>query len=125
MSAACGAETRARQIAPRKMSSCRIGTDPAPGEGDEGAHERRPEDEKCAISGFQPGRHGRPLRDPAGQAPARQPPPDFAEGVRAGQRFLRGNIGTPIPTPLSTPRRPGQALNEETAGVLHKSEPAD
>jgi glutathione-regulated potassium-efflux system protein KefB len=48
-----------------------------------------------------------------------------AEGIRSGQRFLRGNIGTPIPTPLSTPRRPGQALNEETAGVLHKSEPAD
>ncbi|WP_027058844.1 monovalent cation:proton antiporter-2 (CPA2) family protein [Mesorhizobium loti] len=49
----------------------------------------------------------------------------LAEGIRAGQRFLRGNIGTPIPTPLSTPRRPGRALNEETAGVLHKSETTD
>ena len=49
----------------------------------------------------------------------------LAEGIRAGQRFLRGNIGTPIPTPLTTPRRAGQALNEETAGVLHKSETAD
>ncbi|ESX11167.1 monovalent cation:proton antiporter-2 (CPA2) family protein [Mesorhizobium sp. M0179] len=49
----------------------------------------------------------------------------LAEGVRAGQRFLRGNTGTPIPTPLTQPRRPGQALNEETAGVLHKPEPAD
>ncbi|RWF15802.1 MAG: potassium transporter [Mesorhizobium sp.] len=49
----------------------------------------------------------------------------LAEGVRAGARFLKGNIGTPIPTPLSQPRRTGQALNEETAGVLHKSEPAD
>ncbi|TIM25095.1 MAG: potassium transporter, partial [Mesorhizobium sp.] len=49
----------------------------------------------------------------------------LAEGVRAGARFLKGNIGTPIPTPLSQPRRTGQALNEETADVLHKSEPAD
>ncbi|TPM36027.1 monovalent cation:proton antiporter-2 (CPA2) family protein [Mesorhizobium sp. B2-3-5] len=49
----------------------------------------------------------------------------LAEGIRAGQRFLRGNIGTPIPTPLTQPRRTGQALNEETAGVLHKSETAD
>ncbi|TIX59015.1 MAG: potassium transporter [Mesorhizobium sp.] len=49
----------------------------------------------------------------------------LAEGVRAGARFLKGNIGTPIPTPLSQPRRTGQALNEETAGVLHKTEPAD
>lgn len=49
----------------------------------------------------------------------------LAEGVRAGARFLKGNIGTPIPTPLSQPRHAGQALNEETAGVLHKSEPAD
>jgi glutathione-regulated potassium-efflux system protein KefB len=49
----------------------------------------------------------------------------LAEGIRAGQRFLKGNIGTPIPTPLAQPRRPGQALNEETAGVLHKSTPAN
>jgi glutathione-regulated potassium-efflux system protein KefB len=48
----------------------------------------------------------------------------LAEGIRAGRRFLRGNIGTPIPTPLAPPRRPGQALNEETAGVLNKSEQA-
>jgi glutathione-regulated potassium-efflux system protein KefB len=44
----------------------------------------------------------------------------LAEGIRAGQRFLKGNIGTPIPTPLAQPRRSGQALNEETAGVLKK-----
>ncbi|TGT58177.1 hypothetical protein, partial [Mesorhizobium sp. M2E.F.Ca.ET.166.01.1.1] len=46
----------------------------------------------------------------------------LAEGVRAGQRFLKGNIGTPIPTPLTQPRRAGRALNEETAGVLNKAE---
>ena len=49
----------------------------------------------------------------------------LAEGVRAGARFLKGNIGTPIPAPLTPPRRAGQALNEETAGVLYKSEPAE
>ncbi|RUT88459.1 potassium transporter, partial [Mesorhizobium sp. USDA-HM6] len=37
----------------------------------------------------------------------------LAEGVRAGQRFLKGNIGTPIPTPLTQPRRAGRALNQE------------
>ncbi|TJV03905.1 MAG: potassium transporter, partial [Mesorhizobium sp.] len=46
----------------------------------------------------------------------------LAEGIRAGQRFLKGNIGTPIPTPLAQPRRAGRALNEETAGVLNKAE---
>ena len=49
----------------------------------------------------------------------------LAEGVRAGQRFLKGNIGTPIPTPLAPPRRAGQALSDETADVLHKSEAQD
>jgi glutathione-regulated potassium-efflux system protein KefB len=46
----------------------------------------------------------------------------LAEGVRAGQRFLKGNIGTPIPTPLTQPRRAGRALNEETAVVLNSAE---
>jgi glutathione-regulated potassium-efflux system protein KefB len=46
----------------------------------------------------------------------------LAEGVRAGQRFLKGNIGTPIPTPLTQPRRAGRALNQETAVVLNKAE---
>jgi glutathione-regulated potassium-efflux system protein KefB len=46
----------------------------------------------------------------------------LAEGVRAGQRFLKGNIGTPIPTPLTQPRRAGRALNQETAVVLNNAE---
>lgn len=49
----------------------------------------------------------------------------LAGDIRDGQRFLKGNIGTPIPAPLAQPRRPGQALNEETAGVLGKSTPAE
>ncbi|WP_292281032.1 NAD-binding protein, partial [Mesorhizobium sp.] len=46
----------------------------------------------------------------------------LAEGIRAGQRFLKGNIGTPIPTPLTQPRRAGRALNQETAVVLNEAE---
>ncbi len=37
-------------------------------------------------------------------------------GLQAGRGYMKGNM--PVPTPLAQPRRPGQALNEETAGVL-------
>jgi glutathione-regulated potassium-efflux system protein KefB len=36
----------------------------------------------------------------------------------AGADLLRGNVGGPVPTPLTTPRRQGQALNEETAEIV-------
>lgn len=38
--------------------------------------------------------------------------------IRDGRNFLKGNIATPAPAPVAQPRRPGQALSEETAAVL-------
>jgi glutathione-regulated potassium-efflux system protein KefB len=43
----------------------------------------------------------------------------LAGGLQAGRGLMKGNA--PVPAPLAPPRRPGQALNEETAGVLAKS----
>jgi glutathione-regulated potassium-efflux system protein KefB len=40
--------------------------------------------------------------------------------VVAAGKLLKGNM--PVPTPLSQPRRPGRALNEETAAVLEEVE---
>ena len=34
--------------------------------------------------------------------------------------LMKGNIPEPVPTPLATPKRPGRAMNEETAGMLGK-----
>ena len=45
--------------------------------------------------------------------------------IRDGRNFMKGNIATPVPAPVTQPRRTGQALNEETAGVLGKQAPAD
>ena len=45
--------------------------------------------------------------------------------IRDGRNFLKGNIATPVPAPVAPPRRPGQPLNEETAGVLSKSTPGN
>jgi glutathione-regulated potassium-efflux system protein KefB len=42
----------------------------------------------------------------------------LAGGLMAGADLLRGNVGGPVPTPLTTPRRQGQALNEETAEIV-------
>lgn len=39
-------------------------------------------------------------------------------GVEAGRGFFKGNMPAPVPAPLATPKRSGQALNEETATVL-------
>lgn len=44
----------------------------------------------------------------------------LAGDIRDGRNFMKGNIATPVPAPVTTPRRPGQALNEETAGMLAK-----
>ncbi|MGB3832509.1 MAG: monovalent cation:proton antiporter-2 (CPA2) family protein [Mesorhizobium sp.] len=38
--------------------------------------------------------------------------------IRDGRNFLKGNIATPVPAPLAQPRHAGQALSEETAGML-------
>jgi glutathione-regulated potassium-efflux system protein KefB len=40
----------------------------------------------------------------------------MAGGLQAGRALMRGNI--PVPAPLTTPRRTGQAMTEETATVL-------
>ncbi len=42
----------------------------------------------------------------------------LAGDIRDGRNFLKGNIATPVPAPLTQPRHAGKALNEETAGVL-------
>ncbi|WP_196259928.1 monovalent cation:proton antiporter-2 (CPA2) family protein [Pelagibacterium limicola] len=42
----------------------------------------------------------------------------MAGGLMAGADLLRGNTGGPLPTPLTTPRRKGQALTEETAEIV-------
>jgi glutathione-regulated potassium-efflux system protein KefB len=41
-----------------------------------------------------------------------------AGDVRAGAPLMLGNIPKPKPTPFTTPKREGQALNEETAEVI-------
>jgi glutathione-regulated potassium-efflux system protein KefB len=45
--------------------------------------------------------------------------------IHDGRNFLKGNIATPVPAPVATPRRQGQALNEETAGMLGKQAQAN
>ena len=40
----------------------------------------------------------------------------IAGGIKAGRGLMKGNM--PVPTPLTPPKRPGQALNEEAAIVL-------
>jgi glutathione-regulated potassium-efflux system protein KefB len=46
----------------------------------------------------------------------------LAGDIRDGRNFLKGNIATPVPAPVTTPRQPGRALNEETAGVLGRQQ---
>lgn len=41
-----------------------------------------------------------------------------AGDVRAGAPLMLGNVPKPKPTPFTTPKREGQALNEETAEVI-------
>lgn len=40
-------------------------------------------------------------------------------GLQAGRIFMKGNL--PVPAPLTPPRRPGRAMDQETASVLGKS----
>ena len=42
-------------------------------------------------------------------------------GLQAGRRLMKGNIPEPVPTPLTPPKRPGQAMNEGAADVLGKA----
>jgi len=39
-------------------------------------------------------------------------------GLQAGRRLMKGNIPEPTPTPLTPPKRPGQAMNEGAADAL-------
>jgi len=54
----------------------------------------------------------------------------LAGGLQAGRGFMKGNMpakgNAPVPAPLTPPRRPGRAMDEETANVLsHQSTEAD
>jgi glutathione-regulated potassium-efflux system protein KefB len=42
-------------------------------------------------------------------------------GLQAGRRLMKGNIPEPVPTPLTPPKRPGQAMNEGAADALGKA----
>jgi glutathione-regulated potassium-efflux system protein KefB len=42
----------------------------------------------------------------------------IAGGLEAGRSLLRGNMQTPEPAPLVTPRKKAQALNEEAADAI-------
>src|SRR5690606_21938427 len=42
----------------------------------------------------------------------------LAGDIHDGRNFLKGNMATPVPAPVAPPRRPGRALNEETASML-------
>lgn len=44
----------------------------------------------------------------------------LVSGVDAGRSLVRGNVVTPQPTPFSTPKRAGQAINPEAAVVLSR-----
>ena len=41
--------------------------------------------------------------------------------LQSGRGLMKGNMAGPTPTPLTQPRRPGRAMNEEAAGVLGKA----
>ncbi|WP_026060591.1 monovalent cation:proton antiporter-2 (CPA2) family protein [Pseudaminobacter salicylatoxidans] len=49
----------------------------------------------------------------------------LAGGLQAGRGFMKGNMppkgNAPVPAPLTPPRRPGRAMDEETASVLGRS----
>ena len=46
-------------------------------------------------------------------------------GAQAGRDLMRGNVATPQPAPYVKPRREGQALNDEAAGVLEGEDGRD
>ena len=43
----------------------------------------------------------------------------LAGNIQDGRLYFQGNMDTPVPAPVAEPRRPGQALSEETASVLN------
>ncbi len=45
----------------------------------------------------------------------------IAGDIQSGRRLMKGNIPEPVPTPLTQPRRTGQAMNEEAADALGKA----
>ena len=45
----------------------------------------------------------------------------IAGDIQSGRRFMKGNIPEPTPTPLTPPKRPGQAMNEGAADALGKA----
>ena len=45
----------------------------------------------------------------------------IAGDIQSGRRLMKGNIPDPAPTPLTQPRRPGQAMNEGAADALGKA----
>ena len=45
----------------------------------------------------------------------------IAGDIQSGRRLMKGNIPEPVPTPLTQPKRPGQAMNEEAADALGKA----
>ena len=46
----------------------------------------------------------------------------IAGDIQAGSNFLKKNVAGPVPTPLTPPRRPGRAMNEEAAEALGKAD---
>ncbi len=46
----------------------------------------------------------------------------IAGDIQAGSNFLKKNVVGPVPTPLTPPRRPGRAMNEEAAEALGKAD---
>ncbi len=42
----------------------------------------------------------------------------LAGGIQAGRGFMKGNMPAPTPAPLTTPKRAGQALNDEAKAAL-------
>ena len=49
----------------------------------------------------------------------------IAGDIQSGRRLMKGNIPDPTPTPLTQPRRPGQAMNEGAADALGKAAAAN
>lgn len=49
----------------------------------------------------------------------------LAGGLQAGRGFMKGNIPSPTPAPLATPKRPGQALNDEAKAAMAREQPAE
>ena len=45
----------------------------------------------------------------------------IAGDIQAGRGLMKGNIPEPVPTPLTPPKRPGQAMNEGAADALGKA----